>query len=30
MTATDLYKVQQSFYQTRSASQSLDLWKGKR
>lgn len=30
MTLTELYKVQQTYYQTRSASQSLDLWKGKK
>ena len=29
MSLIDLYKVQQSYYQGRSASQSLDLWKGK-
>jgi hypothetical protein len=30
MTLTELYKVQQTYYQARSASQSLDLWKGKK
>ncbi|MGH7797894.1 MAG: hypothetical protein ACREQ2_23780 [Candidatus Binatia bacterium] len=30
MTLTELYKVQQTYYQKRSASQSLDLWKGKK
>jgi hypothetical protein len=30
MTLTELYKIQQSYYQTRSVSQSLDLWKGKK
>jgi hypothetical protein len=30
MTLTELYKAQQSYYQTRSANQSLDLWKNKK
>lgn len=29
MTRTELYKIQQSYYQTRSGPASLDLWKGK-
>jgi hypothetical protein len=29
MTRTELYKVQQSYYHTRSGPASLDLWKGK-
>ncbi len=30
MTLTELYKAQQSYYQARSSTQSLDLWKGKK
>jgi len=30
MTLTELYKAQQSYYQTRSDNQSLDLWKNKK
>jgi hypothetical protein len=30
MTLTELYKAQQSYYQKRSSTQSLDLWKGKK
>jgi hypothetical protein len=30
MTLTELYKAQQSYYQSRSGTQSLDLWKGKK
>lgn len=30
MALTELYKVQQSYYQTRSGNQSLDLWKNKK
>jgi len=29
MTIVDLYKIQQNYHRTRSASQSLDIWKGK-
>ena len=30
MTLTELYKVQQTYYQARSATQTIDLWRGKK
>jgi hypothetical protein len=30
MTLTELYKVQQTYYQARSAAQTIDLWRGKK